>query len=163
MSRISTGLNIVWMGTILDGTFWIAKIQVGIFWVGIFQVGVILGGNCLSGSHPGWELPGLELSWVEICSGGGFSGGNFLGGSFSSTKRCLYKIWSKHYKRFVDSICVVFEKPEDLLQFASYITKQHSNVIFFAEAENNCGLVNLFLPVLFCLSTSLVYHTDLSV
>ena len=130
MSRISTGLNIVWMGTILDGTFWIAKIQVGIFWVGIFQVGVILGGNCLSGSHPGWEffgweLPGLELSWVEICSGGGFSGGNFLGESFSSTKRCLYKIWSKYYKRFVDSICVVFEKPEDLLQFASYITKQH--------------------------------------
>ena len=131
---------------------------VGIFRVGVVWVGVILGGNFLGGNYPGWELSWVGIVWVGV-----FLDGNFLGGSFPSTKRCLYKIWSKHYKRFVDSICVLFEKPGDLLQFASYITKQHSNVRFFTEAENNCGLVNLFLPVLFCLSTSLVYHTDLSV
>ena len=37
-----SGLNIVWIGNILDGIFWIAIIRVG-----IFQVGVILGGNFL--------------------------------------------------------------------------------------------------------------------
>ena len=54
-----TGLNIVWVGTILGRIFWIAIIRVGIFWVGIFQVGtlqvgVILGGSFPSGSYPGW-------------------------------------------------------------------------------------------------------------
>ena len=75
-----TGLNIVWVGTILDGIFWIAIIRVGIFWVGIFQVGVILGGSFPGGSYPGWELPEWELSWVGIFFGGGFPGGNCPGG-----------------------------------------------------------------------------------
>ena len=94
-----TGLNIVWVETILDGLFWIAIIRVGIFqvgifyelsWVGvfqvwIFQVGVILsgnfpGGNYPCGSYPGWELSRWDLSWVGIFFGGGFPGGNFLGG-----------------------------------------------------------------------------------
>ena len=48
-----TGLNILWVGTILDEISWIAIVRVGIFWVGIFQVGVILGGN-----FPGWSYPG---------------------------------------------------------------------------------------------------------
>ena len=47
------GLNVVWVGTILDGIFWIAIIWMGIFWVGIFQVGVILGGSFLGESFPG--------------------------------------------------------------------------------------------------------------
>ena len=47
-----TGLNIFWVGTILDGIFWIAIIRVGIFQVGIFQEGVILGGNSPGGSYP---------------------------------------------------------------------------------------------------------------
>ena len=52
-----TGLNIVSVGTILDGIFWIAIIRVGIFLVelilggnfpgGIVWVGVILVGNFL--------------------------------------------------------------------------------------------------------------------
>ena len=70
-----TGLNIVWVGTILDGIFWIA-----IIWVGIFQVGVILdgsfpGGNFPGGSYPGWGISGWELFR-----------GNHPGGSFPSTK-----------------------------------------------------------------------------
>ena len=96
-----TGLNIAWVGTILDGIFCIAIIRVGIFWVGIFQVGVIVGG-----SYPEWELSGWELSWMGTVrlgvilggnfpwwwfsgwglSGGNHPGGNFPGGSFPSTQ-----------------------------------------------------------------------------
>ena len=74
-----TGMNIVWVGTILDRIFWIAIIRVGIFWVGIFQVGVILGGNCPGGSYPGWELSCWELSWVGIFFSRGFPDGNCPG------------------------------------------------------------------------------------
>ena len=100
-----TGLNIVWVGTILDRIFWIAIIRVEIFQVGIFQVGDILDGNFPGGSYPGWELSGWELFWVGIVrvgvildgkflwwgfsvwelSGGNHPGGNFPGGSFPST------------------------------------------------------------------------------
>ena len=64
-----TGLNIVWVGTILDRIFWIAIIRMG-----IFQVGVILGGNFLWCGFSGWEL-----------SRGNHPGGNSPGGSFPST------------------------------------------------------------------------------
>ena len=89
-----TGLNIAWVGTILDRIFWIAIIRVGIFWVGIFQVGIfqvgiILGrsfpnGNFPGGSYPGWEFSGWEssgweLSWMRIFFVGRFPGGNCLG------------------------------------------------------------------------------------
>ena len=84
-----TGLNIAWVGTILDRIFWIAIIRVGIFWVGIFQVGIILGrsfpnGNFPGGSYPGcefsgWESSGWELSWMRIFFVGRFPGGNCLG------------------------------------------------------------------------------------
>ena len=70
-----TDLNIVWVGTILDGMFWIAIIRVG-----IFQVGVILGGSFQGGSYPGWKFSRWELTWVGIFFGGGFSGGNCPGG-----------------------------------------------------------------------------------
>ena len=53
-----TGLNIVRVGTTLDGIFWIAIIRVGIFWVEIFQVGVILGGDFPGGNCPGGSYPG---------------------------------------------------------------------------------------------------------
>ena len=52
-----TRLNIVWVGTILDGIFWIAIIRVGIFWAGIFQVGILLVGVILGGSFPGGSYP----------------------------------------------------------------------------------------------------------
>ena len=84
-----TGLNIAWVGTILDRIFWIAINWVGIFCVGIFQVGVILGGsfpgeNFPGGSYPGWEFSGWELSrwelyWKRIFFGGGFPDGNCPG------------------------------------------------------------------------------------
>ena len=48
-----TGLNIVWVGTILDGIFWIAIIRVGILQVEIFLVEVILGGSFPDGNFPG--------------------------------------------------------------------------------------------------------------
>ena len=48
-----TGLNIVWVGTILYGIFWTAIIRVG-----IFQVGVILGGSFPDGNLPGGSYPG---------------------------------------------------------------------------------------------------------
>ena len=51
-------LNIVWVGAILDGIFWIAIIRVGIFRVGISQVGVTLGGNFPVGDFPGVNYPG---------------------------------------------------------------------------------------------------------
>ena len=69
-----TGLNIVWVGTILDRIFWIT-----IIWVGTFKVGVILGGNFPGGSYPEWEFSGWELSWVRIFLGGGFPCGNCPG------------------------------------------------------------------------------------
>ena len=61
-----TGLNIVWVGTILDGIFWIAIILVGIFWVGIFQVGILQVGVILSGSYPGWEFSLVGVFRVGI-------------------------------------------------------------------------------------------------
>ena len=78
-----TGLNIVWVGTILDRIFWIAIIWVGIFWVGNFQVGIFLEGVILGvsfpgGSYPGWKFSRWELSWVGIFRVGDILGGNFL-------------------------------------------------------------------------------------
>ena len=74
-----TGLNIVWVGTILDGIFWIAIIRVGIFQVGVILGGSFPGGNFPGGSYPGWEFFRWELSWVGIFFGGGFPGGNCSG------------------------------------------------------------------------------------
>ena len=51
-----TGLNIVWVGTKLDGIFWIGIILMGSFWVV-----TILGGNLSGGSYPRGELSGWEL------------------------------------------------------------------------------------------------------
>ena len=65
-----TRLNIVWVGTLLDGIFLIAIIRVGIFWVVIILSGNFLGRNCPGGSYPGWEFSGWELSWVGIFLGG---------------------------------------------------------------------------------------------
>ena len=63
-----TGLNIVWVGTILDGISWIGFFLVvivlgGNFRVRIVPAGVILSGkfphgNCPDGSYPGWEFFG---------------------------------------------------------------------------------------------------------
>ena len=74
-----TGLNIVWVGTILDRIFWIAIIRVGIFWVGVIlggnfpggivRVGVILDGNCPIGSYPGWEFSLVEVFRMGIVRG----------------------------------------------------------------------------------------------
>ena len=64
-----TGLNILWVGTILDEISWIAIVRTGIFWVGIFQVGVILGGNFPGGSYPGWEFSLVEIFRVGIVRG----------------------------------------------------------------------------------------------
>ena len=61
-----TGLNIVWVGTILDGIFWIAIIRVEILWVGIFQV----------------ELTWVGIFWVGVILGRNFPGGNLPGGSY---------------------------------------------------------------------------------
>ena len=70
-----TGLNIVWVGTILDGIFWITIIWVGIFqmgvtWVGIFRVRL-----------SGWELSWVGIVRVKVILGGIFFGGSFSGGN----------------------------------------------------------------------------------
>ena len=67
-----TRLNIVWVGNVLDKSFWI-----GIIWVKIFRMGIILGenflgGNSPGGSYPGWEFSGWELSLVRIFFAGSF-------------------------------------------------------------------------------------------
>ena len=77
-------MNIVWVGTILDGIFWIAIIRVRISPVGFARVGVILGGNCQGGSYPDWEFSLVGLSRWEL-SAGNHPSGNFPGGSFPST------------------------------------------------------------------------------
>ena len=108
-------------------------------------MGIILGG-----SYPGWELSGLEFSWMGI-----FWVGVFLVPNDASTKsdqNVTKDLW-------IAFACFL----KNLKIYCNLPPKQHSNVRFFTEAENNCVLVNLFLPVLFCLSTSLIYHTDLSV
>ena len=76
-------MNIVWVGTILDGIFWIAIIRVGIFQVGIILDGNFPGGNCPGGSYPEWELSGWELSWVGIVGVAVILGANFLWRGFS--------------------------------------------------------------------------------
>ena len=82
-----TGLNIVWVGTILDGIFWIAIIRVGIFQVGIFQVGIFRVGTVwvrviLGGSYPRWEFSLLGIFRVGIVRGES-SGWEFSGWEFS--------------------------------------------------------------------------------
>ena len=85
-----TELNIVWVGTISEGIFWIAIIRWEFSGWEFSRGGVILGenvlgGNCPSGSYHGWKLSGWELSWVRI-----FFGGDFPGGNFSSTVLFTY-------------------------------------------------------------------------
>ena len=55
-----TGLNIVWVITILDGLSWI-----GINWLGISWLVIILGGNFPGGNSPGGSFPGGNY-WVGI-------------------------------------------------------------------------------------------------
>lgn len=43
----------------------------------------------------------------------------------------------EHYKRFVDKIIALFEKPQHLQQFAAYVNKKHPNMTFSVEAEKN--------------------------
>ena len=50
-------LNITWVGTVLDGIFWIRIIRVGIILVGNFP-----GRNFSDRSYPGWEFSVWELS-----------------------------------------------------------------------------------------------------
>ena len=69
-----SGLNIVWVETILDRIFWIGVIRVGIFRVRIVRVGVIRGGNFTR-----WNDP------VGIIQGGNFH-------STLSTKRFILLI-----------------------------------------------------------------------
>ena len=65
---MSGNLYIVWVGTILDG----------IFWIGLIWVAIILGGNFTGGNYPEWEL-----------FGGNHPSGNFLGWRFPSSKQYL--------------------------------------------------------------------------
>ena len=51
-------------------------------------------------------------------------------------------LWVMGNKKFAKIICALFEKPEYLLQFSMYITKQHSHARFFTEAENNQVLLS---------------------
>ena len=74
-----TRLNIVWVGNISDGIFWIGIMWVGIFWMEIFEVGVVLVRVILGGNFPSLGFSGWELS-----------GGNHPGGSFPSTFKLTY-------------------------------------------------------------------------
>ena len=75
-----TGLNIAWVGTILDGIFWNflggsypgwefsrwELSSMGIFRAGIVRMGVILDGNCPGGSYPGCEFSLVGVFRVVI-------------------------------------------------------------------------------------------------
>ena len=90
-----SGLNIVWVGTILDWIFWIGVTRVGIFWVVIILGENFPGGNWPGRSYPGcessgWEFSGWELSWVGI-----FLGGNFPGRSYpvGIIRVAIFRVW----------------------------------------------------------------------
>ena len=61
-----TRLNIVWVGTVLDGIFWIGINRVGIFWIVTILGGNFPGVNCPGGSYPGWEFSLVGIFRVGI-------------------------------------------------------------------------------------------------
>ena len=52
-------------------------------------------------------------------------------------KNCPKSFKPVYYKRYVDDIFVLFEKPEQVLQFVNYISKIHKNIKFSFEAEKD--------------------------
>ena len=48
-------------------------------------------------------------------------------------KNCPKSFKPLYYKRYVDGIFVLFEKPEQVLRFVNYMNKRHKNIKFSFE------------------------------
>ena len=55
-------------------------------------------------------------------------------------KDCLKNFKPIYYKRYVDDIFVLFNKPEHVQFFLEYINKKHKNMKFSIETELNGSL-----------------------
>ena len=52
------------------------------------------------------------------------------------------------YKRYIDDIFILFEKPEQVLRFVNYMKKRHKNINFLFETEKDNSFY--FLNVKIC-------------
>ena len=77
----------------------------------------------------------------------GVAMGSPLGPTFANIFLCHHETtWLKncpkafkpvYYKRYVDDIFVLFEKPEQVSQFVNYMNKRHKNIKFSFETEKD--------------------------
>ena len=63
-------------------------------------------------------------------------------------KICPKSFKQVHYKRYVDDIFVLFEKPEQVSRFVKYMNKRHKNIKFSFETEKDNSFS--FLDVKIC-------------
>ena len=63
-------------------------------------------------------------------------------------KNCPKSFKSVYYKRYVDDIFVLFEKPEQVSWFVNYTNKRHKNIKFLFETEKDNSFS--FLDVKIC-------------
>ena len=88
----------------------------------------------------------------------GVAMGSPLGPTFANIFLCHHEItWLKicpkafkpvYYKRYVDDIFVLFEKPEQVSRFVNYMNKRHKNIKFSFETEKDNSFS--FLDVKIC-------------
>ena len=50
-------------------------------------------------------------------------------------KKCLKSFKTVYYKRYVDDIFVLIEKPEQVSEFVKYMNKRHKNIKFSFELK----------------------------
>ena len=63
-------------------------------------------------------------------------------------KNCPKSFKPVYYKRYVDKIFVLFEKPEQILRFVNYMNKRHNNITFSFQTEKDNSF--FFLDVKIC-------------
>ena len=62
-------------------------------------------------------------------------------------KNCQKAFKTVYYKRHVDDIFVLFEKPEQVLQFVYYMNKRHKNIKFLFETEKSNSFPSLDIKI----------------
>ena len=72
----------------------------------------------------------------------------FLHHETTRLKSCPKAFKPAYYKRYVDDIFVLFEKPEQVSQFVNYMNKRHKNIKFSFETEKDNSFS--FLDVKIC-------------
>ena len=87
-------------------------------------------------------------------------------------KICPKSFKQVHYKRYVDDIFVLFEKPEQVSRFVKYMNKRHKNIKFSFETDKdnsfsfldvkNCREKDKFTRSVFRKDTFSGVYTDFS-